>query len=223
MKKQLVRLAVLAALGSALSQAQAQNIYGGVGLPGIYTIGYAHPMSSWWGLRGEYSGGTSLNSSGASEGIDYEANFKSSRAGVFADWFPFQGGFRVVGGLTSNDTKLAVNATGTTATIDGNEVSLAGSYFNVAMKYPTATPYLGIGYGHQLAEKGLGFYFDLGVSFGSFSAEVDTNLVGAPVIGGTPGQTITQQDVDAEKEKLNKALAGLNFLPSVSLGLVYRF
>ncbi len=223
MNKHLIRVAMLAALGSTASLAQAQDIYAGVGLPGLYTIGYAHPMGSSWGLRGEYAGGLSRNMTGSSEGIDYEATFKSSRAGVFADWFPFGGGFRLVGGLTSNDTKLAVNATGTTATIDGNTVSLAGRYFNVTMKYPTATPYLGIGYGHQQAEKGLGFYFDLGVSFGSFTADVDTNLLGAPVLGGTPGQTITQQDIDAEKQKLNDSLAGLSVLPSVSAGMVYRF
>lgn len=224
MKKHLVRLAALAVLGSTATLAQAQNVYLGVGLPNVYAIGYAHPMGDSWGLRGEYAGGTSLSSSGTSEGIQYDAKFKSSRAGVFADWFPFGGGFRVVGGVTSNDTKLDVNARGTTATIDGNTVNLSGKYFNVAMKYPTATPYLGIGYGHQKAEKGLGFYFDLGVSFGSFTADVDTNLVGtAAVDANGNATTITQQDVDAEKKKLNDSLAGLSVLPSVSLGLVYRF
>lgn len=224
MKKVLKKTAILAlALGGA-SLAQAQNIYLGVGLPNVYTVGYAHSMGSSWGLRGEYAGGTSLSTSGTSEGIEYDAKFKSSRAGVFADWFPFGGGFRLVGGLTSNDTRLDVSARGTTATIDGNTVSLAGKYFNVAMKYPSATPYLGIGYGHQQSDKGLGFYFDLGVSFGSFSADVDTNLVGTPAVDGNGNPTtISQQDVDAEKKKLNDSLAGVSVLPSLSLGLVYRF
>jgi len=213
MKKQLICLAALASLGASV---QAQDIYGGLGLPGLYNLGYAHPMSSGWGLRGEYASGLSWTGTGTDNGVTYDAALKFSRAGLFADWFPFSGGFRLVGGVTANDMKFDVNAQGTgTATINGKPVSMVGNHFNVNLKYPTATPYLGIGYGHQMADKGLGFYADLGVTFGSFTADVATNLVGQ--------QGITQADVDAQKQKMNDSLAGLQYLPSVSAGLVYRY
>jgi len=215
MKKQMLWLAALATISAG---AQAQDIYGGLGLPGLYTLGYAHPMGSSWGLRGEYAGGLSANTSGTDNGVSYNATLKSSRTALFADWFPFSGGFRLVGGITANDTKLDVNSTGTgTATINGKTISMVGNYFNVNLKYPTATPYLGLGYGHQVTAKGLGFYADVGVTFGSFTADVNTNVVGAS------GGTITQADVDAQKQKMNDSLGGLKYLPSFSAGMVYRY
>lgn len=54
MKKCLVSLIFLTGLGS---HSQAQDIYGGLGLPGLYTLGYAQPLSNRWGVRGEYAGG----------------------------------------------------------------------------------------------------------------------------------------------------------------------
>ena len=216
MKRRIVRLAALAALSTCASLAQAQDIYAGLGLPGLYTIGYAHPVGSSWGLRGEYAGGLSRTFSGSADGVDYQATLKASRAGVFADWFPFGGGFRFVGGVSSNDIKADVNSVGTSATINGKPVSLSGHYFNLNIKYPTVTPYLGIGYGHQAnSTKGLGFYFDLGLSFGSFTADVQTDLVG---VSG-----ITQADVDQQKKDMNSTLAGVTVLPSASLGLRYNF
>lgn len=217
MNKLIINLAALATLGAATSLAQAQDIYGGLGLPGLYTLGYAHSMGDKWGLRGEYSGGTSATTSGTDNGVSYNAAIKASRAGAYADWFPFGGGFRFVGGVTANDIKVDVNSVGTgTATINGKPVSMVGNYFNVQVKYPTATPYLGIGYGHHgNAGKGLGFYADLGVTFGTFTADVQTNLVGQA--------GITQADVDKQKQDMNDSLAGVKALPSVSLGLVYRY
>ena len=212
MKKQLICLAVLAAMGTC---AQAQDVYLGVGLPGLYTLGYAHSLGTSWGLRGEYAGGLSKDINGTDSGVSYTGSFKSSRTGLFADWFPFSGGFRLVGGVTANDTKITANSQGGTATINGKPVNLAGNYYNVTLKYPTATPYLGIGYGHQQTTKGLGFYADFGVLLGSFTSDVSTNLVGQ--------SGITQADIDAQKQTMNDSLAGLKVLPNVSLGLVYRY
>jgi hypothetical protein len=217
MKKQLLALAVLAAFAS---QAQAQDVYAGLGLPGLYSLGFSQPLSNSWGFRGEYSTGLSLSGTGSDNGVNYDASLKSSRAGVYADWFPFGGGFRFVGGLTANDIRFNFNSqSNSTATINGNSVNMTGHYFNMSLRYPTASPYLGVGYGHQTSTKGLGFYADVGVTYGSFTADVNTDLVGTSGTGGT----ITQADIDAQKQKMNDSLAGMRYLPSVSLGLVYRY
>ncbi|MFN4351989.1 MAG: hypothetical protein ACK4F6_14395 [Hylemonella sp.] len=213
MKKYLISLGLLASLGANV---QAQDIYGGIGLPGLYTLGYAHPVSQSWGVRGEYAGGLSASANGTDNGVRYDATFKSSRAGLFADWFPFSGGFRLVGGVTANDTKLTVNGVGGPNTTIGNVTTdTTGKKFNVNLKYPSTTAYLGLGYGHHVSTKGLGFYADVGVTLGSFTAEIDTDLVGY--------NGITQADVDAQKKKMNDSLGGLGYLPSVSVGMVYRF
>jgi hypothetical protein len=208
--------ATLLTLGAATG-ACAQDAYVGVGLPGVLTLGYAQPMGKGWGLRGEIAGGTSVNRDGVEEGLTVEGSFKANRMGAFADWFPFNGGFRMVGGLTVNTIQLDLDAVGTgNNTINGKPVDLTGEFFNVRLKYPGVTPYLGIGYGHQSDTiKGLGFFADVGVSVGKFKTAVDTSIVGK--------QGITQADVDEQVRQLRDSVAKLSVLPSVSLGLVYRF
>ncbi len=214
MKKQLVLLAALAAIGSAT---YAQDSYIGLGLPGLYTLGYAYSTSPSLGLRGEYAGGLSVNKDGNQDGVNVTGNFKASRLGAFADWFPMGGGFRLVGGLTMNDMKADFNGLGSgTSTINGKPVVMTGETFNVQVKFPNTTPYLGIGYGHQKSDaKGFGFYADLGVMVGSFTAETTTSLV-------SNGKA-TQADVDAQTQKIRDSLGSLSVLPSASVGLLYRY
>jgi hypothetical protein len=217
MNKSLLALCCLTALST---QVHSQDVYAGLGLPGLYTLGFSQPVASGWGFRGEYSSGLSYSGTGSDNGIKYDASLKASRAGVYADWFPFGSGFRFVGGLTANDIRFNMNSQGTgTASINGNTVNMAGHFFNVSLKYPTTSPYLGIGYGHQTSTKGLGFYADVGVTFGMFTADVNTDLSGVSGSGGA----ITQADIDAQKQKMNDSLAGFRYLPSVSLGLIYRY
>ena len=214
MKKQLVLLAALASIGGA---AQAQDSYVGLGLPGLYTLGYAYPMSTTWGLRGEYAGGLSVNKDGNQDGVNVTGTFKASRLGAFADWFPRGGGFRLVGGLTVNDIKADFNGVGSgNSTINGKSVDMTGETFNVQVKFPNTTPYLGIGYGHQKSgTKGFGFYADLGVMIGTFTADTTTSLVNK--------KGVTQADVDAQTQKIRDSLSGLSALPSASLGMLYRY
>jgi hypothetical protein len=214
MKKQLVLLAALATIGSA---ACAQDSYIGLGLPGLYTLGYAYSTSPSLGLRGEYAGGLSVNKDGNQDGVNVTGTLKASRFGAFADWFPLGGGFRLVGGLTVNDIKADFNGVGSGfATINGKSVPMTGETFNVQVKFPNTTPYLGIGYGHQKSDvKGFGFYADLGVMVGTFTADTTTSVVGKA--------GITQADVDAQTQKIRDSLGGLSVLPSASLGLSYRY
>jgi hypothetical protein len=174
-------------------------------------------MSPTLGVRGEYAGGLSVNKDGNQEGVNVIGNFKASRLGAFADWFPIGGGFRLVGGLTANDIKADLNGVGSGfSTINGKSVDMTGETFNVQVKFPSTTPYLGIGYGHQKSDtKGFGFYADLGVMIGTFTADTTTSLVNK--------KGVTQADVDAQTQKIRDSLSGLSALPSASLGLLYRY
>jgi len=211
----LAALAALSFLGNGTLHAQSS--YVGLGLPGLISLGYAYPLSSSIGLRGEYAGGLSVNKDGNQDGVNVTGAFKASRLGAFADWFPLGGSFRLVGGLTFNDIRADFNAVGSgNASINGNTVNMTGETYNVRLKFPDTTAYLGIGYGHQKnAAKGLGFYADLGLMVGSFSADSSTSLV-------TNGKA-SQADVDAQTQKMRDALGGLSALPSASLGLTYRY
>jgi len=219
MKKKILVLAALAAMGCV---AQAQEIYGGVGLPGLVSLGYAQPYGGNLGWRAEYAGGLSVNKDGEQDGVKVTGSIKANRAGVFADWFPFDSGFRLVGGLTVNDIKANFNGVGSvTSTINGKSVRMGAETFNVNVNFPTVTPYIGIGYGHQFSKvKGLGFYADLGVMIGTFNTDVTTSLLNKTFIDGS---TITQADIDAQTKTMRDSVGSLSVLPSFSLGLTYQF
>lgn len=214
MKKALLTALVLA--GASVS-AQAGDLYLGLGFP-MYTVGYAHPVNDAFGLRGEYSSLGTVKRDRVEDGINYRVQFKHQVVGAYGDWRPTAGGFRVVGGITLNDTKANLVATSATSTanINGKTVSLAGEKYTVDLVYPKVTPYVGVGYGFSPRNTpGFAFYVDAGVTIGKFKASTTTSLVGK--------QGITQADVDAETAQLRESTAKLSALPKVSVGVSYRF
>jgi hypothetical protein len=218
MKKTFLALTCLAACATV----QAADVYGGIGFPGL-TLGYAQAISPSLGLRGEYSGGLDVSKNGKRDGVDFEGKLKAQSVAGLVDWFPMDGGFRATGGITLNDTKFSLNSTAQngTATINGKTVNLAGKFFNVDIKFPDVTPYLGIGYGFKPDPRktGWGFYTDVGFMVGKFTATTTQNVVGTPTLTGT----ILQSDVDAQTARLRDDLGKLSVLPKFSIGVSYRF
>ena len=90
-------------------------------------------------------------------------------------------------------------------------------YFNLAIKQPSVTPYLGLGYGSKPGAKqaGWGFYADAGVMFGKFRTSTSTSLVGK--------QGITQADIDAQTATVRDDVSKLSVLPRLTVGVSYRF
>ncbi len=223
MKKYALAATIATTLACASVGAQAQTAYVGLGAPGALTLGYAMPMGKAgplggeWGVRGEFGGGIAVSQSVTEDGNTLSAKVRANRLGAFADWFPMDSNLRLVGGLTVNDIQVSLGASSTgDIDINGKTVSLSGERFNVTIKQPAVTPYLGLGWGHRAStEKGLGFFADIGITFGAFKASVDTSLVGK--------SGITQADVDAEVQSIKDNLSKLSILPSASIGVNYRF
>jgi len=213
-------LALFASLG-AQAQLQvpdpSQDVYVGLGALSIATIGYARPINSNFGLRAEYAFGPTLSRDMAVSGADASASIKANRGGLFADWYPFSGGLRLVGGVTFNDIRLDLSAKdGSTIDINGINTSLAGETFGASVTFPTTTPYFGIGYGHQESKsRGIGFYADVGFMVGSFNSAITTSVLGQ--------NGIRQADIDKESQSIRDKISNLNVLPSLSMGLVYRY
>lgn len=216
-------LTAVTLFASLSAQAQlagpSQDVYLGVGALSIATIGYARPINSNFGLRAEYAFGPTLSRDMAVSGADASASIKANRGGLFADWYPFSGGLRLVGGVTFNDIRLDLSAKGTngsTIDINGINTSLAGETFGASVTFPTTTPYFGIGYGHQESKsRGIGFYADVGFMVGSFNSAITTSVLGQ--------NGITQADIDKESQSIRDKISNLNVLPSLSMGLVYRY
>lgn len=204
---------------AAMGQARADGIYSSIGLPGI-SGGYLHTVNDKLGLRAEAGMSGTIDKTDTSSGIRFNAAMKYNRVGLFGDFHPFSGGFRLTGGVTINRATVALRSrfgSGTTVTINGKTATPSSTdYFNAELKYPTLMPYVGIGWGHQAKPSGgFGFTADVGVSIGRPKLTVDTNLVGQ---GG-----ITQDDVDVKTDELYDDIGDIKLLPSASVGVNYSF
>ncbi|MDO9005440.1 MAG: hypothetical protein Q7V20_18500 [Aquabacterium sp.] len=215
------RLALTALLaGLSTTTAQAGESYANVGIPGVM-LGYAHSVNSQWGLRGDVATLGSVKRHFTESGITYQGTIKAQRLGLFADYFPMQGGFRLTGGLTLNHMRVRLKSQfdGTTSVTLGSQTltPTAGDYFNAELKFPRVMPYLGVGWGHQARDQGLGFVADLGVMIGKAKVTTTQN-----VVANYPG-LVTQADVDAETQKLRDGVGDIRFVPQVSVGVSYRY
>ena len=194
--------------------------YASVGVPGVI-VGYAHSVNQQLGLRIDAGTTGSFARDRTESGIPYSVAFKYNRVGLFGDYFPFGGRFRLTGGLTVNDAALTLKTRfdGTSqVTFDQTTITpTANDRFDATVKIPRVTPYIGIGWGHQAATTGLGFIADLGVSIGRAKLTVNQNL-----LENYPG-LLTQSDIDAKTAELRGNVAKVRVLPQASIGLSYRY
>jgi hypothetical protein len=213
----MIRQAVVAAtLLSAFTATQAAEVYGAVGLPGVI-LGFAQPVSGSVTLRADVASLGTHKDTYDEDGIKYDGKLKTNRVGLFADWFPFGNGFRFTGGVTFNDYKLNLHAQGTGNTIDiggTTYVFTSQDRFDVEVKFPKTTPYLGLGYGHQ-PESGFGFLFDLGASYGKAKL---TETHSGPNLSQA-----SQADIDEELRELRDGVGKVKVIPQLSIGINYRF
>jgi hypothetical protein len=219
MKRIIFGFAALAAFGSAT----AGEAYAGIGFPGV-TVGYAHPLPNGLQLRGEYTFGISANKNGQHGAANYTGNIKTNTGAALVDWFPYNNGFRVTGGLALNDVKLALASTGGFTLGGVSYLAGSGAYLNADVKFPTATPYLGIGYS-QLAKdaKGWGLQASIGLLVGKFDVNVKTNLLDNNGNSTALGSGVTKAQIDAEARKIRDSLGSISALPTASIGASYRF
>lgn len=202
-------------LGMATTAAQAGELYTSVGLPGLM-IGYAQPLSSRFALRADLATLGSISVDSIEEGVSYSGTVKSDRGALLMDWFVV-GGMRLTGGLTFNrmSIDLRANGNGGNLTIgDTSFVTSASDRFDVSMRFPGTTPYLGLGYGHY-GTSGSRFRFDLGGSIGR--ARISEAHSG-PNLGA-----VSQADLDKELAQLREGIGRIRFVPQVSLGMSLKF
>lgn len=218
-----VRLAAALALAlPALGAAAAGSgleVYGLAGLPGP-GLGIGLPVAPGLSLRADIAGTDRISRTVTEDGITYEGTGKATRLGLFADWFPLAGRFRLTGGLTVNDMRLDLSASGAgrVLQIGGNAYTLgADDRYEVRGEFPSTTPYLGLGWGHHgSGGPGWGFIADVGVSLGK------PKLTGQ-ASGPWASQPGLQADIDRETQTLRDTVANIRVIPQISLGVNYRF
>lgn len=202
------------ALALAATSAHSFEMYGKVGLPGVI-FGVAQSVHPKLTLRADAATLGSHSDNGTKEGIDYQGELRADRVGLFADWFVASGGFRLTGGVTFNDARIELTGRGNGGFIQiGDDIYVVGpgESLDVSVRFPRATPYVGIGYGHQPSGTGWGFVFDLGASIGRATVTASTNIPG-----------VTQADLDRELEELRDSVGKVRAIPQLSVGVNYRF
>ena len=213
------RFAAVLALAATglLPQAQAGEVYANVGLPGI-GLGYAHPIDSRFTVRADFMTLGSRSKSTTEEGIRYDGRYKLKRLAVLGDWFPFGGSFRLTGGLSSNQYKVTLDATGENGSLtigDRTYTTTAADGLKVEVKFPSVTPYLGIGWGHQSAS-GWRFGADIG-------ALVGRAKVNATVRGALASEPDIQANLDKELAELRDGVGKVRAIPQLSVAIGYSF
>lgn len=215
--RRVLRLSLPSALLAACAvSVQAGEVYAQIGLPGV-GLGYAQPINDWLGVRGDFVTLGSRSETTTEEGISYQAKLKANRGAVLADLYPFAGGFRVTLGATSNQYKLTLDASGagTTINVGGTNYVLGpGDGLGVEVKFPSTTPYVGFGWGHQAAS-GLRFSLDIGASIGKAKVAVTPR--------GQLAQPVAQADVDRETAELRDGVGKVKALPQLSFAIGYSF
>lgn len=203
-------------LAAALSThpARAAEGFAGIGTTG-FEFGVAERMGGAVGLRASAEF-LSIGRDFERNGATYDTRLKFSSLGVYGDYF-LGGGFRLTGGALIGTRKATGNAVASngTITINGTSYPAAGESVDAEVKFPSASPYLGVGYGHHQSGKGLSFYVDLGAAWG----KPDARLTPSAGILAAAGQA----NIDAEQANLQESADKFKVYPVLKFGVGYSF
>lgn len=178
-------------------------------------------VNNYLGVRGTISG-LSIGGDGAyGTSISWGATLKLFQAGLLADAYPFQGVFRVSGGVIDNGNKISLSAQQPHGTYTFNGASYSASQLGPAtasVEWRNADPYLGIGWGNLAGSRGLHFTSDVGILF---SGSPKTMISVACASGQScPGLAA---NVAVENAKLQNDLSKVSVWPVLRFGIGYAF
>jgi hypothetical protein len=153
--------------------------------------------------------------------VDYAGKLKLKSELLLLDWHPFEGRFRLTGGVVANGNKfdLLAKPNGGTYDINGNTYTAAQvGTLSAKVDFPSSAPYLGIGWGDSTQSAGLHFIGDIGViAQGSPKAKLTAS-------GGTlSNDPNVQADLKKAETDLQTKLNDFKVYPLVQLGIAYRF
>jgi hypothetical protein len=207
-------IATAIAFALAPAAARSAEVYGGIGTTGG-EIGVAQTLAGSLALRLD-ANALSYSTHFSTSGIDYDAKLKATNAGAYLDYF-LVSSVRVTGGALIGSRKFHGTATGLGSTISLNGVSYpvaAGDALDFDAKFPTLTPYLGLGFGHQPGA-GLGLYADAGVAYGRPKVTLSPSASLAAKVSAT--------DLAGEQASVQDKADRYRAYPVLKIGLTYGF
>ena len=152
--------------------------------------------------------------------VDYDAEARLASLGALVDYHPFQGGFRLSGGLRFNFNKADLTGTANDDVTIGDQTFAASDVGTLEgdASFNKFAPYLGLGYGATLLEGSLSVGFDLGVMYQG-KADVELDAEG----GALEGDAVLEENLALEEEDIEDDLEDFFLYPVVGLAIIYRF
>ncbi len=154
------------------------------------------------------------------DGIEYDFNLELRSMSALLDWHPFNGGFRLSGGLFYNKNNINATARPQSSYTIGNNTYTAAQIGSVSanIDFKTMVPYLGIGWGNAVGkDKRLGFVFDLGIVY---QGSPDVSMQATGLVASDP---TFQADLAQEEQQLQNDVYDFKYYPVISLGMSYQF
>ena len=196
--------------------------------PRISTLGFgleaAKGLTPRFGLRGGFNY-FSYGYEATESDVSYNLELELKSFGLFADWHPFRGSFRLSGGMLINGNGLSGNAKPSGSLSIGGTTYTSGvggqiNSVNLDVSYNAIAPYFGLGWDTTFGDhEHWGFTFDLGLVYsGSPEATlgISHNLTGAAA-------TTLETERAKEQNDLQNDLDSLEWWPVLSAGIVYQF
>ncbi|MDK4684399.1 hypothetical protein QDY72_04265 [Kingella negevensis] len=226
------------------------EVYGKAGFPGV-GLGVGYGVNEKFTLRADTMTIGRVSRDFTERDIAYSADARSDKFNIQGDFFPMNNSFRLTAGLGFGRTKISasgysVSAAEQTFKIGGKSYSVkldGKDNVHVQMHYPKVSPYVGIGWGHNVAQRKAGtwgFTADLGMYVGrpktnvTLSSTLNEKLVEAQAKLNGSGIKISDEDkqkaqnmitqrVDDETNKLRDRLQKYKVVPVVMFGVTYNF
>lgn len=222
MKTTYLALAFIAGLSCAATNAADLGLSATAGTTGL-GLHASFPIQPKLNARVGF-GFLNYDDTGSTTEADYNFKMKLRTIDVLADYFPMDNGFRMTGGLVYNGNKVDVDMkakSGAVYVVNGTSYSAADAgSINGSVDFKKIAPYLGIGWGNAVANKGWGFSADLGVMF---QGSPRTSLTNSGCQATAAICTRLASDLAVEKTKLNDEVNSFKTYPVLRVGASYRF
>jgi hypothetical protein len=192
------------------------GVTGKVGTTGLGADVTVPLISNLLNLRGGYNF-INLRPSTTQGDIKYKGDVNLESVPILLDIHPFNGGFRITGGVYFNKNEMDLSSV-----VDASTVGLGGSpVANVTLNANVGwskefAPYLGIGWGNAADADST---FPIG-----FSLDIGAFYQGSPDVVLTEStNTVTAEDLAAEAAQIESDLNDFKFFPVITVGIHFQF
>jgi hypothetical protein len=213
------RVLAFGALTMAASAVQAEGhaIAAKAGVLGL-GVEYTYQLNDRVSMRGGING-SEYGFDGEESGIFYDFDLVWDSLTFAVDFHPRRSALRLTGGFLSNDNGLrALSRPADDVVVGGATYTPAEvGTLRATLAFDKTAPFVGIGWDWSRDKRLFGMSLDLGVvSQGtpSLTLVADGSLLGDPMF---------EADIAAEQAELQADFDGLDLLPYMTLGFVFRF